>query len=70
MEQCKFTTTIYQKPTFRGIYSNFESFSSPVYKFGMVHTLVYRCFLHLLRWDTIPNSINFSERDISKEWLP
>ena len=69
-EQGKFTTTIYQKPTFRGMYSNFERFSSSVYKFGMVHTLVYRCFLHLLRLDTIPNSINFSERDILKEWLP
>ena len=25
-EQGKFTTTIYQKPTFSGVYSNFESF--------------------------------------------
>ena len=43
-EQGKFTTTIYRKPTFAGVYSNFESFSPSVYKFGMVYTLVYRCF--------------------------
>ena len=36
-EQGKFTTTIYQKPTFSGVYSNFESFLTLVYKFGMVY---------------------------------
>ena len=25
-EQGKFTTTVYRKPTFSGVYSNFESF--------------------------------------------
>ena len=40
-EQGKFTTTIYRKPTFSGVYSNFESFLPSVYKFRMVHTLVY-----------------------------
>ena len=39
-EQGKFSTTIYRKPTFSGVYSNFESFLPSVYKFGMV----YRCF--------------------------
>ena len=43
-KQGKFTTTIYRKPTFSGVYSNFESFLPSVYKFGMVCTLVYRCF--------------------------
>ena len=43
-EQGKFTTTIYRKPTFSGVYSNFESFLPLVYKFGMVYTLVYRYF--------------------------
>ena len=44
-EQGKFTTTIYRKPTFRGIYSNFlKVFIIDLYRFGMVYTLVYRCF--------------------------
>ena len=42
-EQGKFTTTIYRKPAFSGVYSNFESFLSLAYKFGMLYT-VYRCF--------------------------
>ena len=40
-EQDKFTTAVYRKPTFSGVYSNFESFLPSVYKFGMVYTLVY-----------------------------
>ena len=43
-EQSKFTTTIYQKPTLSGVFSNFESFLPLFYKFGMVYTLAYRCF--------------------------
>ena len=43
-EQGKFSTTIYGKPTFSGVHSNFENFLFSVYKFGMVYTLVYRCF--------------------------
>ena len=43
-EQGKFTVTVYRRPTFSGVYSNFESFLPSVYKFGMVYTLVYRCF--------------------------
>ena len=42
--QGKFTTTIYRKPTFSGVYRNSKNFLSSVYKFGMIYTLVYRCF--------------------------
>ena len=43
-KQGKFITTVYRKPTFSGVYSNFESFLPSIYKFGMVYTLVYRYF--------------------------
>ena len=36
----KFTTTIYRKPTFSSVYSNFKSFLPSLYKFGLVCTLV------------------------------
>ena len=49
-EQGKFTTTVYRKPTFSGIYSNFESCLPSVYKFGMEYTLVYRCFRISSNW--------------------
>ena len=35
-KQGKFTTTIYRKPTFNDVYSNFEKFLHYVYKFGML----------------------------------
>ena len=34
-KQDKFTTKIYRKPSFSGVYSNFGSFLPSVYKFGM-----------------------------------
>ena len=49
-EQDKFTTTIYGKPTFSGIYSDFKSFLASIYKFVMVYILVYRCFQICSNW--------------------
>ena len=49
-EQGKFTTTVYRKPTFSGVFSNFERFLPSVYKFGMVYTLVYRYFRICSNW--------------------
>ena len=43
-EKKQFITTVYRKPTFSGVYTYFESFLPTIYKFGMVYTLVYRCF--------------------------
>ena len=42
--QDKFTTSIYCKPTFRGIYIHFDSFLPVAYKTDMIHILLYRCF--------------------------
>ena len=58
-EQDKFTTTIYRKPTFSGVYSNFESFLPLVYKFGMVYTLVYRCFGICSNWTQFHTELIF-----------
>ena len=43
-EEGKFTTNIYRKPTFSGVFTNFESFLPSSYKNGLVFTLLYRCF--------------------------
>ena len=40
----KFVTTVYRKPTCSGVYIHFESFLPSTHKFGMLYTLVYRCF--------------------------
>ena len=36
-----FTTKVYWKPTFRGIYGNFKSLLLSVCKFGMAYTIFY-----------------------------
>ena len=43
-EKGKFVTTVYRKPTFRDVFTHFESFLPTVYEFGMVYTLAYFCF--------------------------
>ena len=40
----KFVTTVYRKPTVSGAYTHFESFLPSTHKFGMLYTLIYRCF--------------------------
>ena len=43
-ENNKITTSVYRKPTFSGVFTNFKSFITTVYKFGLVYTLLHRCF--------------------------
>ena len=39
-----FKTSVYHKPTFSGVYSNFNSFSYDQYKIGLIFTLLFRTF--------------------------
>ena len=43
-EKDKFTTSVYRKRTFSGIYTHFDSFLPSSNKIGLLHTLLYRCF--------------------------
>ena len=40
-----FKTYVYHKPTFRGVYSNFNSSIYDQYKIGLIFTLLFRTFL-------------------------
>ena len=40
----KFVTSVYRKSTFSGVYTNFTSFLPLEYKFGLIYTLLFRCF--------------------------
>ena len=55
----KFVTTVYRKPTFSGVYTHFESFLPTVYTFGMVYTLVYRCFKNFSDWTKFHEELRF-----------
>ena len=65
-EQGKFSTTIYRKPTFSGVYCNFESFLPSVYKFGMVYTLVHRCFRICSDWTNFHAELTFLKKIFRK----
>ena len=41
-EKDKFTTNVFTKDTFGGIYTNFSSFVELDHKFGLVYTLLHR----------------------------
>ena len=69
-EQGNFTNTVYRKPTFSGVYSNFESFLPPVYKFGMVYTLVYRCFRISSNWTQFHTELTFLKGIFRKNDYP
>ena len=43
-ENGKFVTNVYRKETFTGVYTNFSSFILLEHKFGLVYTLLRRCF--------------------------
>ena len=43
-ENNKFVTSVYRKPTFSGIFTNFESFIPEMHKRGLIETLLHRCF--------------------------
>ena len=49
-EDKTFTTSVYRKPTFSGIYTHFDSFLPSTYKFGTIYTLAYRCFRICSSW--------------------
>ena len=38
LDQGKFITSIYRKPTFSGVYTHFDSFIPDTYKSGMIYT--------------------------------
>ena len=69
-DQGKFTTTIDQKSTFSGVYSNFESFLPSIYKFGMVYNLVYRCFRICSNWTQFHTELTFLKGIFQKNGNP
>ena len=69
-EQGKFSTTIYHNATFSGAYSNFESFLLFVYKFGMIYTLVYRCFGICSDWRKYHAELTFLKTIFRKNGYP
>ena len=61
-EDKTFTTSVYRKPTFSGVYTNFDNFLLSTYNFGTVYTLAYRCFRICSCWTKLHNeSVSLKE---------
>ena len=54
-----FTTTVYHKPTFSGVYSNFNSFIADEYKNGLVFTLLFRIFSIVFDFSKFHKEVNY-----------
>ena len=44
-EKDKFTTSVFRKDTFSGVYTNFSSCLALEHKFGLLYTLLHRSFI-------------------------
>ena len=58
-----FTTTVYHKPIFSGVYSNVNSFISDEYKHGFIFTLLFSIFSDFSKFDEEVNYL----KDVSKK---
>ena len=52
-----FLTSIYRKPTFSGMYTNFKSFIPIKYKYSLISSLLYRVFMICSNYELIINEI-------------
>ena len=56
-EDKTFTTSVYRKPIFSGVYTHFCSFLSSTHKFGTVYTLTYRRLQICSSWTKLHNKL-------------
>ena len=57
-ENNKLTTSVYRKPHFCKVFTNFKSFILTVYKFDLVYTLLHRCFKTSFSYEKFHNETN------------
>ena len=69
-ENKTFTTSVYRKPTFSGVYTHFDSFLPSTYKFRTVYTLLYRCFLICSSWTKLHNELVCLKETLLKNGYP
>ena len=65
-----FTTTVYRKPTFSGIYSNFNRFIADEYKHGLIFTLFFRIFSIVPDFSKFHEEVNYVKDVLKKNFFP
>ena len=56
-ENNEFVTSVYRKPTFNGVFTNFESFIPDIYKLWLIETLLHRSFRLCSNYDNFHREI-------------
>ena len=69
-KQGELITSVYQKPTFSGVYTNFDSFLPDTYKIGMIYTLANRCFRICSSWSMFHQQLIFLREIFKKNGYP
>ena len=66
----KFQTSVYRKPTFSGVLTNFESFLPISYKYNLVSTLLHRGFMICSSYRTLHFEILKLKQIFRSNWYP
>ena len=63
-------TSLYRKPTFSGLYSNFESSMPISYKKGLIYTILHRAFVLCCDWNKFHSEVCFLKNILQKNLFP
>ena len=63
-------TSIYRKPTFTGVFTNFESFIPDIYKRGLIETLLHRSFRLCSNYENFPREIETLKSILKRNSYP
>ena len=69
-DQDSFSSSLYRKPTFSGLYTNFFSFIPLEYKRGLLLTLLFRGFSMCTDWDKFHDELTFLKTIMGKNEFP
>ena len=69
-ENDKITTSVYRKPTFSGVFTNFDSFIPDIYKNGLVNTLLFRSFSICSSYEKFHNEIVYLKEVLKRNGYP
>ena len=65
-----FTVTVYHKPTFSGVYSNFNGFIADEYKHSLIFTLLFQIFSIVSDFSKFHEEVNYLKDVLKKSSFP
>ena len=66
----KFSTSLYRKSTFSGLYTNFNSFVADSYKKGLIYCLLFRVFALTVNWEKFHEEVKFLKELFKRNLFP